>query len=447
MDDEAIPYKTTTTASTGQALKRMNTVVVFGDSLSDIGKKWTTKSGRAARLGNEMYVSPTGRFSDCRNWTDFMYEAATGSTLIVKSASDSIAKSSSHYSLTSKSFNNLENQSFMYANYAEGGACGDTPASKGPFLGTFKDQVDAFEKDCKSLTTALGNTLFIIWFGANDIYTAGRQAAEMAQVAEQIARTQRGRLNLIVRSHNETALGPTKAVNYGCKFIFCDLCRPLTSVRYSLRLKNAEDKVKALLGKEYVAATRRLGDVSTALHTYQQAFNSPQQYRPGKNWRGIANEMELLRAQVEATKELENGVLVFNATLAAIAHQNGDRVVEVSWCVSEDTVRKLVTGNYRLIAGAMSTAVKTHIPAMSYGESTTSQHITTIDEVHPSDEMYRLLWLQIYEQIKRSGCTFGKLSPVMAATPDALLADLAGPAQPSAQTRQAYDAVMKELLS
>ena len=121
----------------------MDTVLVFGDSLSDIGRKWKTKAGRMATSTNQMYVSSSGRFSDCRNWTDYMIEAATGKSLVVDSAAGTIALSKMHTSLSNESL--LEGlNSFYFANYAEGGACGDKPASMGPFLGTFKGQVDWF---------------------------------------------------------------------------------------------------------------------------------------------------------------------------------------------------------------------------------------------------------------------------------------------------------------
>jgi phospholipase/lecithinase/hemolysin len=97
MESGAIPSTATTTAP---ALPmRMDTVVVFGDSLSDIGKKWKTNSGKAALWAGEMYVSPTGRYSDCRNWTDFMVEAATGKTMIVGSAENTITISERFTSL------------------------------------------------------------------------------------------------------------------------------------------------------------------------------------------------------------------------------------------------------------------------------------------------------------------------------------------------------------
>jgi phospholipase/lecithinase/hemolysin len=245
MDSEAIPSTATTTAPAAPGTPlRMDSVVVFGDSLSDIGKKWTSGWGRVGRVANEMYVSQTGRFSDCRNWTDFMFEAATHMTMIVNTASETIANSKNYTSLSKLSCVDQYPGSFQYANYAEGGACGDTPASKSAMLDTFKDQVDAFEKDCKASGLGLGNTLFIVWFGANDLYTAERTAAEMAQVATQITSTQRQRLAEFVKGWNQATLGADQAKNCVCKFIFVDLCRPLTSVRYTKRLTDAEAKVK-----------------------------------------------------------------------------------------------------------------------------------------------------------------------------------------------------------
>jgi GDSL-like Lipase/Acylhydrolase len=419
---------------------RMHSVIVFGDSLSDIGKKWKTKSGKMARATNQMYVSPTGRFSDCRNWTDFMFEAATGMTMIVDSASSTIAISERHHSFTKQS---EVPGAFQYANYAEGGACGDTPATKGPFLGTCKDQVDAFVGHCRTSRLPLGNTLFIIWFGANDLYTAKRNATEMSQVAQQIASTQRKRLAAWVKNWNQALLGADGT----CKFIFVDLCRPLTAVRYTKRLSDAEAKVRALLGTKYVPAASPKWGLATpgprpqASHTLQLAQSLG--FNPGFSFFGSANEVEQLRAQLEDIKNLENGVILFNATLKKLTQENGDQLAEIGSCVSEDTIRQLVLGNYRLKAGAMGASVSKHISTNSYSSSSSVQHTTTIDQVHPTDQMYRLLWLEIYEQIKRSNCTFGKLSPVLAGTP---LTGISGRA-PSQQTRQDYGTVMNELLA
>ena len=52
-------------------MEQVRNVIVFGDSLFDIGVKWTTGMGRFARKIGKMTVNPSGRFSDCRNWTDY----------------------------------------------------------------------------------------------------------------------------------------------------------------------------------------------------------------------------------------------------------------------------------------------------------------------------------------------------------------------------------------
>jgi phospholipase/lecithinase/hemolysin len=433
------PTITPSTAPTGQPLV-MNTVVVFGDSLCDIGKKWTTKSGRMARVTNQMYVSPTGRFSDCRNWSDFMYEAATGRTLVVGTAEDTYAKSQKHFSFSANCVAPAHQQNFCYANYAEGGACGDTPASKADFLGTFKDQVDAFEVDCKASQLALGNTLFIVWFGANDLYTAECTAEHMFQVATQVASTQRQRLAAFVKSWNQTTMGADGT----CRFIFVDLCKPLTSARYSRRLRDAEDEVKRKLGMAYMPPRRPKWGSVPQEGTYQARDTLRQAvqwgHNPGKTWMGRLNEVALLRDQVEEIQKLERGVLLFNSNLAKLANIYGDRVAALGRCVSEETIRKLIQGNNRLKAGAMGSATTTHVSANQYNIRQSTEHVLTVDEVHPTDQMYRLLWLEIYEQIKRSNCTFGNLTPVVADTPLESLS-----VAPTQQAMQDYGAVMNQI--
>jgi lysophospholipase L1-like esterase len=420
---------------------RMHTVVVFGDSLSDIGRKWTTKSGRMARLVSQMYVSPTGRFSDCRNWTDFMYEEASGHSLITGNADTSEKQSKRHLSFNGNSMVHLlGHHSFFYANYAEGGACGDVPREKSAFLGTFKDQVDEFETDC-AIAPGLGNVLFIIWFGANDLYTANRPASEMGAVASQIARTQRDRLNLIVQKKS-LATDP----RFICKFIFVDLARPLTSVRYSHRLEEARRQLR----------TRVHGMAAPVAFNYQawkeayarNPLGAPLQ-RPYTRLLGNARssyevamtrlpnkELRALVEQFEAIKNLEDGVLLFNATLARIARSNGDRVVEIGSCVTEQSIQALVSGNYRLKAGAAPQEAK-FVTAQAYDQSKTAGHITTIDQVHPTDQMYRLIWKEIYKEIKRADCTFGNLNGVISGP---TLSALAGP---TPETKAAFDMMLR----
>jgi hypothetical protein len=384
----------------------IDTVVVFGDSLSDIGSKWVTKMGRVARLTGEMVVSSTGRFSDCRNWTDFMFEAAGGASLVSVNADHSIAKSALHRSLSEKSeARPASGRYFRYANYAEGGACGHTPASLAFALGTFEDQVNQFKSECASLPRgALGNVLFLIWFGANDLYTAGCQACQMGGVAEQVANVQRNALNEIV-----------KGIATNVRFVFMDLARPLTSVRYKMRLKKAQTALKVAVMSHFP------GPLSEGY----APIPSPGYSRFGKvaGYVSLAREHDLAAEQLkELTKQmkdienLEVGVLTYNSCLAEATGRNGDTLVKIGSCLTEDTVRALVRGRYRLKKGAAPDKAE-FISAHDYDLLGRSEgravNITTIDEVHPSDELYRLIWLEIRQGIIAAGCAFGNLGNVV----------------------------------
>jgi phospholipase/lecithinase/hemolysin len=397
---------------------RIDNLIVFGDSLSDIGKKWKTKAGRAAILFNEMFVSPTGRYSDCRNWTDFMFEEVTKESLVRHTAEESIAHSKKHLRVQREAELTLSYPSrarFLYANYAEGGACGWTPASKGPFLGTFEDQVDQFFSDIRVHPLLEGATLFIIWFGANDLYTAGRKATEMNLVAQEIAGRQRSRLNTVVPSS---------------KFIFVDMARPLTSVRYSQRLEKAERELRSAAAPSAIEMTTLGRPKSRMWHAKEALGTTPLSPRE--------QEVRELREQIQEIEELERGVLVFNVTLARIARSHGDRVVELGGIISEETVRRLVAGHHRILAGASKTRA-THMSSAEAGESTIPSSFTTIDEVHPTERVYRLIWHEIYEQIKRADLVLGNED--MRST-ETLLARLGGPSE---ETREAYARLLAEL--
>ncbi|MDH4564618.1 SGNH/GDSL hydrolase family protein [Pseudomonas sp. BN411] len=413
---------------------QIDTVVVFGDSLSDIGKKWVTKSGRMARATGQMSVSPSGRFSDCRNWTDFMFEEATQRTMIANTAQTTIELSNRHTTLSNKSMLNAQSlglnngqgfNNFQYANYAEGGACGDTPVRLGNFLGTFDDQIKAFKTDCNSNNITLGNTLFIVWFGANDLYTADRDPAGMATAADKVANIQRNVLRDFVALKNGRS-----------KFIFINLARPLSSVRYALRLKQAEQKLlNAAMPKDVIEMVvnpqRFKGGIWHAQAAMQTALDQKSSNQQLKEF------IELKKAVAEI-KSLELGVINYNLALALHTRRNGDGLVEIGSCLSEETIRQLVKGNYRLKEGA-ATADAAHVSSASYTASNAIAHLATIDQAHPTDQVYKLIWLEVYEEIKKSNCTFGNISDQLA-TPT--LSTLSGP---SSQTRANFNSVMQEL--
>jgi hypothetical protein len=245
----------------------------------------------------------------------------------------------------------------------------------------------------------LGNVLFLIWFGANDLYTAGCDACQMGGVAEQVANVQRNALMEIGRG-----------IATNVRFVFMDLARPLTSVRYKMRLKKAQTALKVAVKSHFP------GPFSEGY----EPIPSPGYSRFGKvaGYVSLAREQDLadkqlkeLQKQMQDIEKLEAGVLAYNSCLAQATGKNGDTLVKIGRCLTEDTVRALVRGRYRLKKGAAPEKAK-FISAHDYdllGADGRVANITTIDEVHPSDALYRLIWLEIHQGIIATGCVFGNL--------------------------------------
>lgn len=161
---------------------RLDRLVVFGDSMSDIGNKRVTGMGRFARALGLMRTNEVGRFSDRKNWTDFIWEWAGGGTMFETNADRSRELTKYHRSLNAKSrWGTPPSAGFSYANYSEGGAMGASDRS-GTGLGTFAQQAERYLEDLKTNRTT-GKTLHIVWFGLNDLVTNGRDKDKMKQVA------------------------------------------------------------------------------------------------------------------------------------------------------------------------------------------------------------------------------------------------------------------------
>jgi phospholipase/lecithinase/hemolysin len=336
-------------------MEQIGNVIVFGDSLSDIGHKWITATGRFARKFGLMTVNPSGRFSDCRNWTDFMYLDAAGIELVLGTPGDTIAASRVHLRLTANSrWLNQQippGKEFLYSNYAEGGACGSAPASLigKETLGQFKDQVASFAADFRNLSQADRGrpTLFLIWFGANDLYTAGCKPEAMAGVAENVANRQREEIVRIAGAQN-------------ARFIFMNLARPEASVRYQDLLKKDES---------------------------------------------ARNEIDNLR----------RGVDLYNARLLWYAGRNGDAVVDIASVVCPDVVSASLKALH-LVNGAQPKGTSDHyIPAAVYDSPKLARRYigdtngTTSDKAHPTDRVYKLLWDNIRATILQRQYAFGLL--------------------------------------
>jgi hypothetical protein len=352
-------------------MEQIRNVVVFGDSLSDIGVKWTTAMGRFAREIGEMTVNPSGRFSDCRNWTDFMYKEASGVELVTGGAKETIAASQIHLKLTKNS--KWQNSSigaaktFLYANYAEGGACGGIPASTGMklALGQFKDQARKFQSDWETLKAPDNAklSLFLVWFGANDLYTAGCAPTAMGGVAEKVANKRRHEISRIVGARN-------------ARFIFMNLARPEAAVRYQEELAQQAGTFKDRFKKRFLGG-------------------------------GIEKQLD----------DFRRGADLYNERLLYFAAQNGDAVVDIASVVNPEVVNSSLKA-LGLIGGAQK-AVKekrrTHIPGEVYDNPVLAKkfigktNVTTSDKAHPTDRVYKLFWDRIKFTILLKQYAFGLL--------------------------------------
>lgn len=356
------------------AKTRFDNVVVFGDSLSDIGTKWTQPMGRVARKIKEMTVSPVGRFSDCRNWADHMYETATGDTLIKGTPQSTIARSRRHTSFSGMSQIDMGRMSFKYANYAEGGATGGIPANFGLrlfALNQFKDQVEAFRRDYANTTVKSAERfLFIVWFGANDLYTAGAKATAMGEVAEKIAKKRRNEVATIVQPKN-------------AKFIFCNLGPPLSATRYQLVHDKRERKRDSAL----------------------------QRIQSGAGAKKDLTEMKKFMEARNMINNFESGVQLFNKTLRETAERNGDIYVDIAAAVSPSVVSGIL-GQMELVKGSQDVGTSNvFISSGSYEAVHLFEDvkITTSDDVHPTDRMYKYMWEIIKAKISENQYTFGNL--------------------------------------
>lgn len=169
---------------------KIDNLIIFGDSMSDIGNKADTKLGAFANTFSLMQVNELGRFSDGKNWTDFLWEWAGGISMFQgddpfdskKTAKKRSTEATNvHRSLTVDSNQDSGfGRPITYVNYAEGGAMGasDRPSTG---LGTFREQVTRFRKELGKCPLN-GTTLFIVWFGLNDLVTNKRDPGTMKQV-------------------------------------------------------------------------------------------------------------------------------------------------------------------------------------------------------------------------------------------------------------------------
>ena len=286
------------------------------------------------------------------------------------------------------------------------------PVKESAALGSFEGQVDEFIRYAGD-DYDYGHTLFIIWFGANDVYTVKRKPENMGLVAEEIAKKQRDRL------HNK--------VQGNCTFIFLDLANPLSSVLYESRLRNAEEKLRKAISKKTGSRDHAIPP-GLRMDTANKAIKAAKEAKLAQDNKALT----ALTRQIEKIKMFELSVSIFNRQLRQCVGLKGDHLIRIGSKLTEDTIRQLIE-QQALEPGANSQDHFSHgIGIAGYNlkkftrrpdhvNSRTRdlgidnrgnplpKHVTTRDKQHPSEALYKLIWQEVRQAIRQTGTVFGNL--------------------------------------
>jgi hypothetical protein len=271
-------------------------------------------------------------------------------------------------------------QEFRYANYAEGGACGGIPSDKIMryiALTTFKSQIKKFRGDYHGLGLR-GNEpfLFIVWFGANDLYTANAPATAMAGVAKKVAVKRRAELATIVGG--------------APRFVFVNLASPLSSVRYQRVLERAQQ------------AKQASGHRKALSRLTPKGFGKSPESRDDK----AAKKLYETRMQIN---NFESGALLYNSQLRDYAAKHGDVYIDMASVVSKDSVSRLMEG-MKLIPGTQPVGTSKRFKSgFDVDADDGWDFLSTSDEAHPTSRVYELMWKHIKSRLHEEGISFGRL--------------------------------------
>ena len=187
-------------------MPKISRVVIFGDSVSDIGNM---KARNLSKLPM-VQLNEWGRFSDGKNWVDYFWESVGGTMFDRGDVSKTLKESKQHLSLATAASGGKGKMELV--NYAEGGAVGwhksEGESWGGYFtsslLSTLKEQVTKYNAERKKAWGSVFSdkeTLFIIWIGANDVVTVNREPDAMPGVADYVFDVARSLLDGAQGSH------------------------------------------------------------------------------------------------------------------------------------------------------------------------------------------------------------------------------------------------------
>ncbi|MFE9576077.1 SGNH/GDSL hydrolase family protein [Nocardia sp. NPDC006044] len=358
----------------------LQNLIVLGDSLSDVGNKREAPTGLFARAIKAMRTNEIGRYSDGKNWTDFLIEW-TGADPLVQSTKELTEQATLYHRSLSKHSLLLKtdvdaNPPVRYANYAEGGAiAGSDWSPKAGALGYLKTQVTQYIKARKALGDQYtGDTMHIIWIGLNDIVTAERAEGNVMTSADGAFEVPRG-----MKDKAGTGITPVVAEIKGLvdsianafpgppdrnHFMLIDLPSPTVSIRFQDQI--ADGKRKQV--DQFSANTARFNEVLDYFVRYwPMTAKDPQ---PG----ATQNHVKLVRMCDWMTYVADNAK-AFDLTGFAQLHG-----VSVPYLGEKDTVE----------------------PAIR-------RCLTTSDLAHPTQAVYELIARKIADDLL-DGYTLGRLN-------------------------------------
>ncbi|MEV6069392.1 SGNH/GDSL hydrolase family protein [Nocardia sp. NPDC052001] len=214
-------------------------LVVLGDSLSDIGIKREAPAGMFARAAGMMRTNEVGRYSDGKNWADYLIEWIGGEPLIRGDKKNTEYATAPHRTLTTDSLvlrtNFGDLAPVKYANYAEGGAIAASDwKPKAGALGYLKEQVSSYINARRKLIEQnqfTGHTLHVIWIGLNDLITAKRPVPDNPGPTDAAGTGVRPLVREINDLVNEICDSFPTNPSFE-HFVLIDLPSPLVSIRF-----------------------------------------------------------------------------------------------------------------------------------------------------------------------------------------------------------------------
>lgn len=377
-------------------------VIVFGDSLSDIGRKWSQPMGMVASCIPEdglrmLAVSATGRFSDSKNWTDYMFEATAGQDLISTSREATILASGEYHRLSSRWVHPPGGSRFRYANYAVGGAVGwkASAITKKIGLTTFSDQVDEFEEDFAAVSRAgtqkIHTFLFIVMFGANDIYTDEKDSNVSKNIGNGIIK-QCNRLEKILKGH-----GPSPAM------VVAGVGYPSQSIFYTSQLESLKTRERAEINglRQALAARPGLSEFLPSEYEVSQPRKNYERKVAGLHGQ-VATLNTCLRQHCELAAPNRHYFSMRESLLAL--HEDAP-------ALGIDVTKHQTVAQFEKISHKKDNIHYHNADNPALRTPQGQLPLFTADQKHPTSHAYRYLWTRMHGLLSDKGLQFGLLSP------------------------------------